>query len=92
MPDKQVILPKCRCGEKAFYYENDENPRTVYYIQCKCGRKTKRYQHLDSALKEWQEMNQPTKSKPKYSCGICGAEIFLGFEICPKCGLPIDWG
>ena len=92
MPDEQMILPKCRCGEKGVFYENKDNPRPQYFIQCKCGRKTKRYQHLDKAISEWKEMNQPAVAKPKYKCGYCDADLYLGFDVCPKCGISIDWG
>ena len=70
----------------------DTSLRRLYYVKCgSCGKRTRGHNHLDDAIKVWNDTNKPTRAKPKYQCGCCGAEVTFGFETCPKCGAEVDW-
>ena len=89
---KIVEISHCQCGGKGVIYDNYDASGKRFFISCdKCENKTLLNYHVESAITEWNEINQPKKAKVKYRCGNCGEEVFLGFDVCTKCGAEIIW-
>ena len=91
--DEQIKIMKClKCGGRGFLYQDTSSVRRPYYMKCEhCGNHSKKFLHLEAAIKEWNIVNKPNNVKPTFHCGSCGAEVFLGFAECTKCGTKIDW-
>lgn len=90
--EERVHIVECKCGGRGLLYvDSDNNMRRPYYIKCACGRRSKSFAHIDTAIADWNELNKPIKAKVRYHCGFCGAEVFLGIDQCGKCGAEIEW-
>ena len=89
--EERVKVLDCKCGGSGIVYEDDCNPRQMYYVKCQCGRRTPNFSHIDGAVRKWNEMNKPNRAVVRNVCGFCGAEVFSGFKKCPKCDAELEW-
>lgn len=50
-------LLRCECGETLYIEHEYEEPEyLLFYIECLCGKETKRHFYEQDVIKEWNSM------------------------------------